>query len=257
LQFRVGIQRKEKIKILLNENCKKILPWTQYVKDQILKKYPEIKNKVEVVYPSIKKIKSNSKKHKEINLLFVGRYFLGKGGYEVIRCFDYLTKKYKSVSAIIVSEVPSEIIKKYSKNKKIKIYKLMLQKKLFKKIYSISDIFVYPGYSDTFGFSILEAMAFKMPVITLNGNSREELIENGKTGFILPIDFIEKARSTLPEREQNIIVEKLIKNTKKLIQNKKLREKMSKECLKTIKDGKFSIKERNKKLKRIYGEAIK
>jgi hypothetical protein len=32
---------------------------------------------------------------------------------------------------------------------------------------------------------------------------------------------------------------------------------MSKECIKEIKSGKFSIKERNKKLKKIYEEALK
>jgi regulator of replication initiation timing len=42
-----------------------------------------------------------------------------------------------------------------------------------------------------------------------------------------------------------------------LIENEKLREKMSKECIKTVKSGKFSLKERNKNLKRIYEEAIR
>ena len=44
--------------------------------------------------------------------------------------------------------------------------------------------------------------------------------------------------------------------TEKLMNNKKLREKMSRNALKEIKSGRFSIKERNKKLKRIYKESL-
>ena len=60
----------------------------------------------------------------------------------------------------------------------------------------------------------------------------------------------------ITEKEEKV-VKKLIKNTSKLIEDKDLREKMSKECLRVIKEGKFSIKERNKQLKRIYEETIK
>ena len=42
-----------------------------------------------------------------------------------------------------------------------------------------------------------------------------------------------------------------------LIENKKLREKMGKNSFKLVDTGKFSIKKRNKKLRRIYDEALK
>ncbi|MCL6500883.1 MAG: hypothetical protein K6T16_02520, partial [Candidatus Pacearchaeota archaeon] len=42
-----------------------------------------------------------------------------------------------------------------------------------------------------------------------------------------------------------------------LIENEKLRERMGKEGFKQVSQGKFSIKERNKKLRRIYEEALK
>ena len=253
------ICRKGKSKIrkkLLRKNCKKIFPWTNSVKRDVEKMFPEIKEKLEVVYPAVPMPKIKKKKHEGINLLFVGRYFIGKGGAEVIRCFDYLTKKYSNVEATIVSEVPEEIIKKYSKNKKIKIFGLMPQKKLF-DIYSKSDIFVYPGYSDTFGFAILEAMSFGMPVVTLNGNSREELVKNGKTGIVIPIDFTGKARKNLPKKEQDKIVNEMIKSIERLIKDETSLKKMGIESKKEISSGKFSIKERNKRLKKFYEEAIK
>ena len=52
------------------------------------------------------------------------------------------------------------------------------------------------------------------------------------------------------------IVKQLVEKLSILIENKKLREKMGKEGRKMIEEGKLSIKERNKKLKKIYEEAL-
>ena len=247
---------KDKVKkILLRKECKKILSWTREANNELIKNFPEVKEKFEVIYPAIpyKKIKI-SKKNNKINLIFTGRYFYHKGGLHVLEAIDNLTKKYKNVYGIINSEVPEEILKKYSKNKKIEFYGLISQKKLF-ELYEKSNILVYPGYSDSFGFAYLESMAFGIPIITMNnGGCREEIIINNKTGLICgEIGDGIKTRNVLDKK----VVFELCSNTSKLIEDDNLRKKMSKECLKTIKEGKFSIKERNKKLKRIYEEAIK
>lgn len=246
---------KEKVKrILLNKNCKKILPWTKMAANEIIREFPEIRGKVGVVYPMMSVPKIKIREHKGINLLFVGRYFYEKGGFHALKVFDALTKKYENVNCILVSDVPKKIIKKYEKDSKIKIYGLMLQKKLFDEIYPISDIFVYPGYSDTFGFAYLEAMSFGIPIITVDGFARKEIIGEGKTGFII------KSREKVDYRflsNNKELIEELIEKTEQLIKNKKLREKMSKNCVKEIEKGKFSIKERNRKLKKIYKEALK
>ncbi len=111
---------------------------------------------------------------------------------------------------------------------------------------------MYPGYSDSFGFGFLEAMSFGLPIITVDGLNRKEIVDDGKTGFII-------SRPNKPN-ENNInidIINELVSKTEYLIKNKKLRKKMSNEGIKTIKSGKFSISERNRKLKRIYEKALK
>jgi len=241
-------------KILLSKNCKKILPWTEKLMQRILKEFPEIKDKIEVVYPALPLPMVKKKKHQGINLLFVARYFYHKGGLHTLEAMDKLTKKHKNVNAIFVSEVPEHLLEKYSKNPKIKFYNLMPQDKLFKEIYSITDIFIYPGYSDSLGFAILEAMSFGIPVVTVNVPSRDELIEDGKTGLVIDLG---RNLKKLERREYlEEVISKISDRTEKLIKSKKLRDKISKNCMKTIKNGKFSIKERNKKLERIYKEAL-
>ena len=241
-------------KILLRKNCKKIIPWTQETAKGLIKEFPEIREKIEVVYPAVPLSKIKRKKHKGINLLFVGRYFYEKGGLHALEAFDKLTKKYENVKAIIISEIPEKIKEKYSKNKKIKFYELVPQKKLFENIYPISDILIYPGYSDTYGFLFMEAMSSGIPIITVDGFARKEIVQEGKTGFV--IDSPKRLNRKIIGSKEEQLINELIKKAEELIKNRKLRETLSKKGIKTIKNGKFSIKERNKKLEKIYRNSL-
>ncbi len=243
-------------KIINSDNCKKILPWTNQIKKELLTWIPNLKDKVEVVYPAIPFISYEKKQSKNIiNLVFIGRYFYLKGGFHTLEVMDILTKKYNNVNALFVSEVPNDIKLKYSKNKKIKIYNLMSQKDLFEKIYLKGSILIYPGYSDSFGFVYLEAMSLGIPIITVDGYARKEIIDEGKTGFI-----IERPKSFTWEDSKKLeidLIQEIVKKASILIEDSVLRNRMSKECIKVIKEGKFSIKERNKKMKKIYEETLK
>ncbi|MCK4996960.1 glycosyltransferase family 4 protein [Candidatus Pacearchaeota archaeon] len=247
--------RKKVEKILISPNCKKLMPWTEATKEIIVEKFPRIKNKIEVVYPAIPERKERKdRENKKLNLIFTGRYFYQKGGHHALEVIDRLTKKYPNVWGIFNSEVPEDILKGYSKNKKIKFFGLIPQSKLF-ELYGNADILIYPGYSDSFGFAYLEAMSFGVPIITTDGFARKEIVEEGKTGFVIDLQkrFI---KSFKYEGYDKKVIDELANKTSMLIEDKKLRKRMSKECIKTIKSGKFSITERDKKLKRIYREAI-
>ena len=241
-------------KILLKNNCKKIITWTNWVKKDLIKMFPEIKDKIEILPFAMPAPKFKKNKKNTITLLFISRRFYFKSGLYAIEVIDHLTKKYESVEGIVVSETPKEIINKYGKNKKIKFYDLMPQEELFKKIYPNADIFIYPAYTDTYGFGYVEAMAFGLPIMGVKGHCNEEIIENNQTGFL-----IEKTNEfdLYDLTNHKDIIKKLIGKTEILIKNKKLREKISKAGIKEVAEGKFSIKKRNKKLKKIYEEALK
>jgi glycosyltransferase involved in cell wall biosynthesis len=252
-QTRTG--KKLILKILERPYCKKIIAWTKESKSNIAKEFPEIKNKIEIVYPAVPLPRIKRIKHKGINLLFVGRYFFDKGGLHVLKAFDILTKKYRNINCFVVSEIPENIFNKYSSNKKIKFFGLMSHKRLFKEIYAKSDLFVYPGYSDSFGFSILESMSLGIPVVTAGGFARKEIVDEGKTGFIVETPW--EIKRKLIGKNEDQLIQKIVEKTEKLIKNTKLRKKMSKNCLNIIKTGKFSIGKRNKKLKKIYEGVLK
>ena len=53
---------------------------------------------------------------------------------------------------------------------------------------SASDIFVLPSRSEGFSNAIVEAMAASLPVVATNVGGNSEAVEDGVTGFIVPID---------------------------------------------------------------------
>ena len=249
-------------KILISKNCKKIMPWTEHTKKQILKKFPEIKDKIEVLSPAVPTQKLKRKRNRSITILYVSRYFWVKGGLIALKVLSKIKKKYRNLVEIkFISDVPDEIKKEFSD---ININNLISQENLF-KIYQETDILFYPGIADTFGFALLEAMSFGIPIISINTNdtpSRKEIVKNGKNGLIFDVDrkitrFREKDYVEMNLKIGKKVEERLFQNLSKLIENKSLREKMLKNCQKIIKDGKFSVKVRNEKLKKIYAEALK
>lgn len=257
---------KKRIKKMLKSSyCKKIIPWTKAAKKSIIDslKDKKIEKKIEVIYPAIPTPKFKKKKKKNVTLLFTGRYFNSKGGLQALKVMDILTKKYKNVDAIFISSTPKKILEKYSKNKQIKFYGLMPQNKLF-NIFAKSDIFIYPGFSDSFGFANLEAMSFGLVVLGVNRFAREEIIIDGKTGFVIKIPPISYKRGVFPNVQDGIpiipneekMIDLFVKRASLLIENKSLRERMSKAARKEIERGRFSIKKRNKKFGRLYKKIL-
>jgi len=251
---------KQRIKKLLKRDyCKKIMPWTESAKETIFNnlKDREIEKKIEIVTYAIPSPKIKRIKHEGINLFFSGRYFHQKGGKQALIAIDALTKKYDNVKAIFLSQTPENLLKKYEKNKKIEFHSLMPLDKIMKEIYPKSDIFFYPGFSDTFGFVFVEALAFGLPVVTVDGFARKDIIEDGRDGFVVKKPKIVWHEAIPAISNEPLMIKEMIKKASLLIESKSLRKKMSDYGIKTTTEGKFSLKERHEKLRNIYEEAIR
>ena len=81
-----------------------------------------------------------------------------------------------------------------------------------------------PSIWEGFGFVLLEAMSFKIPVIAFDTGSSAEIIQDHKNGFIVP----------------DYNVDLLTENVIKLYMNKDLRKEMGNTGFKILQD-KFSV----------------
>lgn len=263
-------------KFLLSKYCKKIMPHCIAAEKSLLNSLDcsKFKDKIDVVYPATHIPKIKKKKHNKIKLLFVSSLFFVKGGIHLLEVFKELEKKYRNIELIIKSDIPENLKRKYySKNIKFFPYKaeILPRKQLLKQFYSKADIFIYPTFIDTFGYGLLDAMTCCLPIVASDIFAIPEIVENGKNGFLVhaPVSWTNKkglfdTKKWLKLREEihkgklfPEFISEIVKKTSLLIENSRLRKKMGKKGYNMVKDGKFSIKERNKNLRRIYEEALK
>ncbi|MBI4015354.1 MAG: glycosyltransferase family 4 protein [Candidatus Aenigmarchaeota archaeon] len=261
--------RKKVEKYLAGKNCKKIMPWTEAGKMSILNGLDcsGFKEKLEVVYPAIAPRNVAETKSDSVRFLFVSYGFYIKGGMEVLKAFETLSKKY-DVELTMISDVPKDIVEKYSGKFKVKFPGLQPREKVLTEFFPNSDVFILPTYTDTFGMVFLEAMAAGKPCIGTDTFAVPEII--GNCGFALPsskyswygknylfsMDNWEKFNRFVETTEKPEIVSGIIEKAGLLIQDSKLRRKLGETGLKEVVNGKFSIKARNEQLLRIYREAV-
>jgi len=89
------------------------------------------------------------------------------------------------------------IAKKLDCSQYIRVYH-NLKKEDKALLYSAADVFVSPSDSvqETFGITILEAMASGLPVIASDWNGYRETIKHGKTGFLVPTYWTDSIEHT-------------------------------------------------------------
>lgn len=258
------------IKSLSSDKCKKILPQSEAANKtlHIAIDCSKFEDKIEVLYLAMRPCKKQKIERNDgkIILSFVGKGFYGKGAHDLLKAYAILTKKYPNLELKFKGEIPQEY-KEMEKLKGLKLIKGFLSRdKLFEEMYLNSDIFVLPTHQDNYGVVFLEAMSAGLPIVGTENMTVSELIENGKNGFLIKSPY--SWENYLPKgknwkyikkdwrKVHPKIVKQLVEKLSILIEDKKLREEMGKESRRMIEQGKFSIKERNKKLRRVYKEAL-
>jgi len=256
-------------KALLSKNCKKILPQSEAAKRNLLLALncKGFEDKIEILYlalRSCKKKKVNRKDGKVI-LSFIGKAFYAKGANDLLEAYAILAQKYKNLELRFKGDIPKEFSKTRLPGLKF-IKGNFSRDKLFEKMYLNADIFVLPTHIDNYGLVYLEAMSAGLPLVGTTSFTVPEIIKDGKNGFLIKTDLSwenyfpydkEKEFNRELKKIHPEIVSQLVEKLSILIENKALRERMGKYNRHLIEKGKFSIKERNKKLRRIYDGALK
>jgi len=262
-------KKKETQRRLLSPYCKKIIIGNDTAM-KIMKKFfsKEVIKKCVLIRHGIEKQSFKKPNKRKVQILFMGSVanpddFEMKGGLYVLEVFKKLNKDY-DVDFIIRSKIPDWIKKKYN-IKNLKIIDKEISYENIKKLYINSDIFLIPGRVYTL-MTFLEAMSFELPLVCLDTYAVKDYVINNENGLIVKrnenvpyedISYPCNVRSKefiIADRKLNKrVIKDLCSATIKLIEDKKLREKLGVESRKMI-ETKFSIELRNKKLKKVFDE---
>jgi glycosyltransferase involved in cell wall biosynthesis len=220
---------------LLNlRDATKLIVWSEFAK-KIHMDFGNEEEKIEVVPPGLSLGKTKEKIDDIIRLLFIGD-FQRKGGDLVLRAFERVEKDYDNIQLEMITNLPGDI---KIKSEKIISRAPVRREELLKEIYPRADVFVFPTRAEGFGISCIEAMSFGIPIITTNISAMPEIVEDKKTGFLIPVDDINALTHSL----------------RILIEDEKVRKKQRENTEKKFRE-KFWNETTNKKLAKIYQEIV-
>lgn len=167
------------------ETAVKIITFSDWARKSVVEDYKIGEEKVKTVYPGVKlevlglpnKLKEESQKR--FNFLFIGNDFKRKGGYDILKVFLQFFSDRADLHLVTNAPIKCEYPHVYI-HKNIKAYTPK-----WVELYQKSDIFIMPTYFEAFGFVFIEAMAAGLPVIATRINAIPEIVNEGKTGFLI------------------------------------------------------------------------
>ncbi|MFX1577988.1 MAG: glycosyltransferase family 4 protein, partial [Promethearchaeota archaeon] len=123
-------------------------------------------------------------------ILFAGYLYKLKGLEYLVKAIPIVAKNHKDVKLRIVGNGPDKSrLTKLAKTLKIEdkvIFEGLVSHTQMPKYYQGCDIFCFPTLGEPFGKAIIEAMACAKPVIASNIGGPAEIIQNEKTGLLVP-----------------------------------------------------------------------
>jgi len=145
-------------------------------------------------FVDLNRIHSNNSS--ELKIIGIGRLSKAKGTYDLFDvCINLLQSKY-CIKLVWIGRGAFENDDEYAENLISKLDKNFQNKiQVFKDVEEIekydllrnSDIFVLPSYSDNLPISILEAMAFGLPVISSKTGAIPEVIVDKVNGWLIDV----------------------------------------------------------------------
>ena len=123
-----------------------------------------------------------------IRLTFLGLIVDRKGIFDLVKVIKRLINDGNKVQLTIGGNGETtrllNLIKKYNITKRVK-YSGYIQAKKKDCLLRHTDIFVLPSYAEAMPMSILEAMAYAVPVVSTYVGGIPELVIDGETGYLI------------------------------------------------------------------------
>lgn len=133
-------------------------------------------------------------------LLFVGRITRQKGIVHLVRAIEYMEPGFQIVLCAgapdtpeIGAEMKEAVEKMKAKRPGLIWIDEMVDKAIVRELYSHAAVFCCPSIYEPFGIINLEAMACETAVVATAVGGIKEVVVDGETGFLVPIDQMEES----------------------------------------------------------------
>jgi len=202
-----GVAKKDVFHKYLYNKVDRIFAVSNYVKDSILETCPVEQSRVTVLHDAIPVDTFNRNKYdktsirKEFELPqnciiagMVGRITPGKGHEDLLNAIKKIKEETDKQIYFVIAGGASYGEEKYeaeihSLAAELKISDRVIFigfQKAVSKIMSVMDILVFPSHLESFGITLLEAMAMEVPIIASNNAGIPDIIIDGETGILAP-----------------------------------------------------------------------
>jgi 1,2-diacylglycerol 3-alpha-glucosyltransferase len=128
----------------------------------------------------------------ELLLIYVGRLSPEKNIPFLLKSFNGAVQAYPTLGLLLVGDGPEcdnlhDLVSYMGLNNRVKFTGIVDYKNLPSYL-KLADIFVTSSMAETFGLSVVEAIASGLPVLGINTTGICDNIEDGVTGFLAPED---------------------------------------------------------------------
>ena len=199
------------------------------------------KSRVEILHNSIIVPKYDYKNYKFKNILFLGRLGKRKGVYDILKVANSISSKFPDCKFILAGDGEIENVKKICNDLSINNIIIPGWISGYDKVNLLKEatIYILTSYNEGMPISILEAMAYKLPIISTKIGGIPQLIDNGVEGFLVDAGDILGLENSI----------------NKLLESEELRKNMGENSFKKVEKD-FNLVKNIEKLKSIYKSLI-
>ncbi len=162
------------------------------------------------VHPQMVKEKNFSSE--AVKILCVGKFQTRKNQLLLTQAVNDLKRRHK-VELLLVGQTDekdyfSKLMNYIGENQLVSMVTVIndLPWKQMPELYRQSDVFVLPSYADAAAYSVVEAMAYGLPVISSDDNGTSCYIKPGENGYVFRYDdlgdLIKKLEVTIGDRNE-------------------------------------------------------
>jgi starch synthase len=194
-------------------------------------------------------------------VLFIGRIARQKGLHHLVRAIDFMDPDFQIVLCAsapdtpeLAEEVRFALERAKERRKGIIWINEMVDQSVACEFYSHAAIFVCPSIYEPFGIINLEAMACETAVVASAVGGIKEVVVDGETGFLVPLEQIKDSPFEAMDPEK--FARDLATRVNELMRDGNLRDRFGKAGRKRVEE-KFSWSAIAEKTKALYASLIR